>query len=75
MIGQVGFSTNNGDRRRIAKITETGRTLDRGMAGADDDGVDLRWAWPQDRSPVQLTSTVTLVGLVITSYTAERFCD
>ena len=56
-------------------ITETSTYGEAGMAGADDDGVDLRWAWPQDRSPVQLTSTVTLVGLVITSYTAERFCD
>ena len=56
-------------------ISETGTYGEAGMAGADDDGVDLRWAWLQDRSPVQLTSTVTLVGLVITSYTAERFCD
>jgi hypothetical protein len=47
-----------------------------GVAGADDDRRDvfddeLR----SGRRPGQATSTVTLVGLVTTSNTAERFCD
>src|SRR5262249_52341118 len=41
-----------------------------GMTGADDDGSDSL-----SHRRGQLTSTVTFVGLVMMSYTAERFWD
>ena len=40
------------------------------MAGADDDRGDALDGWTS-----QATSTVTLVGFVKASNTAERFCD
>jgi len=47
------------------------------VTGSDDDGGDLFDDSSPDRyvAVVLLTATVTLVGLVTTSYTAERFCD
>ena len=47
-----------------------------GVAGADDDGRGAHAAAPCSRGErLSCTSTVTLVGLVMMSYTAERFCD
>ncbi len=47
-----------------------------GMARPDDDGRDaLDGSALRSRVRDQTTSTVTFTGFVITSYTAERFCD
>src|SRR5690606_32374257 len=47
-----------------------------GVPGADDDAFDRAHGDPLPAEVDQtFTATVTLVGLVTTSYTAERFCD
>ena len=45
-----------------------------GVARADDDG-GVRMTALGFAAEAYFTSTVTLVGLVMMSYTAERFCD
>ena len=48
-----------------------------GMPGADDYGVDIT-GWlivTSSGHPVLVTLTLTFVGLVTMSKTAERFCD
>ena len=59
-------------------VGEAAADRETGMAGADDDrggtnGCSLLRSLAR-RSRV-FTSTVTLVGLVMTSKTADRFCD
>jgi hypothetical protein len=46
-----------------------------GLAGPDDDRRRAHHGAIPARRSRQATSTVTLVGLVMMSYTAERFCD
>lgn len=47
-----------------------------GVPGADDDRCDVFDVGPVASVAARYTtSTVTLVGLVTMSYTAERFCD
>jgi hypothetical protein len=46
-----------------------------GMPGPDDDDPDALDGSASVRVRDQRTSTVTFTGFVITSYTAERFCD
>ena len=53
-----------------------------GVPGPDDDGGDVANGSRSSldlatapSTPAQVTSTVTFVGLVTMSYTAERFCD
>ena len=48
-----------------------------GVPGTDDNRVNStgRLAVTRSGHPVEFTSTVTLVGLVTMSNTAERFCD
>ena len=58
-------------------LAETSARRQAGVPGPDDDrgdpfdGCSLRCRWRF----VQRTSTVTFTGLVMTSYTADRFCD
>jgi hypothetical protein len=58
-------------------FSETSARREAGMPGPDDDRGDLF----DDSAPLRLstadqaTSTVTLVGLVMTSNTADRFWD
>ena len=58
-------------------LGETSARRQAGMPGADDDRGDLFDGVRSRcrRRVVQTTSTVTFIGLVMTSYTAERFCD
>ena len=47
-----------------------------GVASPDDDRSCAGWTRASNPAvPSQLTSTVTFVGFVIASYTADRFCD
>ena len=46
-----------------------------GVAGSDDDSGDGFDDSAPDQPQPQTTATVTFVGLVRTSYTADRFCD
>jgi hypothetical protein len=56
---------------------QTSARREAGMPRANDDRGDLfDGSRPRCAAAlVQTTSTVTFTGLVITSYTAERFCD
>ena len=46
-----------------------------GVAGSDDDRGDVFDDTAPRAAARQTTATVTFVGFVSTSYTAERFCD
>ena len=46
-----------------------------GVTGSNDDGGDPHAIRRRALRVPYRTSTVTLVGFVIASYTAERFCD
>ena len=56
-------------------IAETAAGRQACVAGADDDRGDGFDGRLRSQRPRQTTATVTFVGLVRASYTAERFCD
>ena len=59
--------------RAVGEAAAHGQT---GMASPNDDGSSAQGPGPSDPAlPGQLTSTVTFVGFVRASKTADRFCD
>ena len=57
-------------------LAEAAARRESGVPGADDDGGDAFDGGLRSVTPTaQATTTVTFVGLVTMSYTAERFCD
>ena len=59
--------------RAVSEAAAHGQT---GVASPDDDGSSAPGPGPSSPAfPGQLTSTVTFVGFVRASKTADRFCD